>query len=393
MQHRADGLMVSKVRDLFVKTFGAEPASLSRAPGRVEVLGNHTDYNEGLVLSCAIDRSVYAAAGPAPDGCTFELVSNNFPVPASISDPDVPVGQKWAGYPLGVYMTMKQGGYPVKPFRLAVYGDIPMESGLSSSAALEVAVALCLCSMNGIQMERVDMAKICQRAENEYVGANCGLLDQFSSLLGRKNSFLFIDFRTLSYRTISQSDAGLCIAITTSGVTHSMFAGAYNQRRRECDAAAGYFSGIDANVKTLRDVGMDMLTEHEAGLARDIAKRARHIIGENGRVLEGISLLEKGDMTTFGRLLYKSHESSRLNFENSCGELDTLVGIARSISGVYGARLTGGGFGGAMLTLLDSSIKGSFEKSIVGQYKEATGLDTQVHFAAVADGAETVTNW
>jgi galactokinase len=382
--------MKEDVVKLFSKTYGSAPAALARAPGRVEVLGNHTDYNEGYVLSCAIDRVVYAAMGPSLDGETFEFVSNLFPDPVRIGDPSRRSEQKWIRYPLGVQVIMKQGGYPVAPFRIALFGDVPMGCGLSSSAAIEVATALCLCAVNGLTIEKIDLAKICQRAENEFVGANCGLLDQFSSLLGQKNRLLFTDFRTLSCRTVPLSESDLCVAITTSGVTHSLVESAYNDRRRECAAAAEYFASVDPNVKTLRDVSMEVLVKHEGSLEKDVFHRARHIVGENERVLAGIGLLEKGDVTAFGRLMYKSHESSRLNFENSCPELDTLVSIARTIDGVYGSRLTGGGFGGATLALLDIEAKDRFEQTMVAEYKKATGRDTKVYFAAVADGAGPV---
>jgi galactokinase len=376
------------VGDVFSDAFGCAPDVTARAPGRVEVLGNHTDYNEGYVLSCPIDRTVYAAISPSSDGETFELVSNQFPEVVRIGDPSRRSEQKWIKYPVGVYVMLQHGGYPVRPFRLAIDGDIPPGAGLSSSAALEVSTALCLCSLFGFSIERVDLAKICQRAENEFVGANCGLLDQFSALLGERNRFLFIDFRTLSYRTVPLPAEGLRVAITTSGITHSLVESEYNERRRECAAAADYFASVDANVKTLRDVTMDMLLQHEGKLDVDLFKRARHIVGENERVLAGIRFLEQGDLKAFGRLLYKSHESSRLNFENSCDELDTLVTIARSIEGVYGSRLTGGGFGGAAMALLKASARKRFEETTVSQYKAATKRDTVVHFAVSADGAE-----
>jgi galactokinase len=380
--------MLSPAQQLFADSFQQFAEVETRAPGRVEVLGNHTDYNEGYVLSCAIDRHVYAAMSPSSDGTTFELISSQFPEVAKTGDPSRRSDQEWIKYPLGVYALLNQGGYPVKPFRLAVHSDIPMGGGLSSSAALEVATGLGLCSLFGFSLEKVDLAKICQRAENEFVGANCGLLDQFSSLLGEKNRLLFIDFRTLSYRTVPLSNENLCIAVTTSGVTHSLVASEYNTRRRECTEAAEYFAAIDPNVKTLRDVTMDMLQAENGKLDAEIMRRARHIVGENDRVLNGIELLEKGDLGAFGRLLYKSHESSRLNFENSCNELNILVGIARSIDGVYGSRLTGGGFGGATLAMLDASAKSQFEKTIIAEYKAETRRDTVVHFAASANGAQ-----
>ncbi|MBD3391101.1 MAG: galactokinase [Chitinivibrionales bacterium] len=382
--------MVSHARDLFTKSFGSDPQSVSRAPGRVEVLGNHTDYNEGYVLSCSIDRAVFAAASRSSDEDGFGFVSSQFPEVVRVGDPARKSEQKWIAYPLGVYAVLKQGGYPVGPFRLAVHGDIPIGGGLSSSAALEVSTALCLGDLFGFEIEPVDMAKICQRAENEFVGANCGLLDQFSSLLAEKNRLLFIDFRSLSYRTIPLPADNICVAVTMSGVTHTLAESAYNDRRRECAAAADYFASVNPNVKTLRDVTMDMIVAHQDRLEPDTLKRARHVVGENERVLSGIGHLEQGALREFGRILYRSHESSRLNFENSCDELDTLVGIARTVEGVYGSRLTGGGFGGATLAILDIAAKERFEKTIIAEYKKATGRDTVVHFASVAEGAGMV---
>jgi galactokinase len=382
--------MIDKAQQLYESTFGVSPSVLTRAPGRVEILGNHTDYNEGFVLSCAIDRGIYAAMGPSGDGVTCEFVSTHFPESIRIDTIKNTGDHSWINYPLGVYSMMKNAGYPVRPFRLAIYGDVPLGSGLSSSAALEVATALALCGQFECEMTPVDTAKICQRAENEFVGANCGLLDQFSSVLGKKNKLLFIDFRTLDYKTISLPEVNICLAITTSGVTHSLVTSAYNDRRRECATGADYFHKLDSNARTLRDISMEELLKHQEALNPTVFKRARHIVGEDERVLTGIDYLEKGDIKSFGRNLFKSHESSRINFQNSCRELDILVDIARTIPGVYGSRLTGGGFGGATLSLLDISARENFERTITSQYLEQTGIHATVHTASIADGAQRV---
>jgi galactokinase len=357
------------------------------APGRLEILGNHTDYNEGLALSCAIDMPVYAAASPAPDNATFELVSARFPGVIRIGDEERKTGQDWARYPLGVYSLLKQGGYPVVPFRLAIHSDLPAGCGLSSSAALEAATAMCLCTMAGARIGKIDMAKICQRAENDFAGADCGMLDQISVILGEKDKLLFTDFRTLSTRTISFPSSELCLAVVVSGRFRSLNGGEYNLKRRQCTTAAEYFARQDPEVKTLRDVNMAMLTNGATVPDPRIISLSRHIIGENERASAAGEMIEKGDYAAFGRLLNKSHESSRFNFENSSEELDSIVEAARSVNGVYGARLTGGGFGGSVLAALRPSAKDIFIETISRCVGSMSMPGSGIYFVVPSDGA------
>jgi galactokinase len=374
----------------FRNFFKTEASVFSRAPGRVEVLGNHTDYNEGVVLSAAIDREVWVAAGRSPsDDCT--VVSTQFPEPVTVTKIQPLIGiNAWVNYPLGVYMVLKERGFPVHPFCLAIHSTVPLGAGVSSSAALEIATALALCKLYSLTVDPVDLAKICQKAENSIVGMNCGLLDQFSSLFGKAGHLLFTDFRTLSHETIPVAGSDITLAITLSGVAHALVAGEYNSRRHECFEAAKFFSGKNPKVKTLRDVSMEQLLAAATELNPQFFKRAMHVVGEDERVYNGMQLLKKGSVREFGQLLYQSHESSKNNFNNSCKELDILVDIARKIDGVYGSRLTGGGFGGATLTMMDSSSKEDFEKTIGREYKKQTGRDTIVHFAQIAEGASVL---
>lgn len=362
----------------------------SRAPGRVEVLGNHTDYNEGVVLSAAIDREVWVAAGRSPsDDCT--IASTQFPEVVTVKEIKPQIGiNAWVNYPLGVYKVLKESGFPVRPFYLAIHSTVPLGAGVSSSAALEVATALALCKLFNLAVDPVELAKICQKAENSFVGMNCGLLDQFSSLFGRAGSLLFIDFRSLAHETIPIAGSDITLAITLSGVAHALVAGEYNSRRQECFEAAKFFSGKNPKVKTLRDVSTEQLLAAKTELNPQFFKRAMHVVGEDERVFSGMQLLKKGSITEFGQLLYASHESSKNNFNNSCKELDILVDIAQKIDGVYGSRLTGGGFGGATLTFLKSAVKDEFEKTMRREYKKQTGRDTTVHFAQIADGASVL---
>ncbi len=373
---------------LYTNTFGSEPETQAFAPGRVEVLGNHTDYNEGYVLSCAVDRGIRVAVGKSSDTKTSEFISTHFQETIS-GNSDRPFPENsWVNYPLGVWVMLRDAGYPVHPFRIAVSGDIPLGAGLSSSAALEIATGMALSALFDFSVEKVALAKLCRKAENEFVGTNCGLLDQFTSVLGKRDHLLFTDFRSLDHRTVRLPGDDVCLAVTVTGVMHSLVESAYNDRRAECFQAAKHFAEKDKSVTTLRDISMNTLKSGEKELDPVVFRRAKHVVGENERVLHGIGLIELGDLESFGRLLFESHESSRINFENSCDELDILVDEARKIEGVYGARLTGGGFGGATLTLLKESAKDLFSSRITQACKKRTGRDTTVYFAQIGEGAQ-----
>jgi len=373
----------------FQNFFRTAPTVCSRAPGRVEVLGNHTDYNEGVVLSAAIDREVWVAASKsASRECS--LTSCLFPESVIVQDIKPFKGRNsWVNYPLGVYRMLLDRGFPVAPFNLAIHSSVPLGAGVSSSAALEVATALALCGLFDFQIDPTELAKICQKAENNFVGANCGLLDQFSSIFGKAGHLLFSDFRSLHHDTIPIA-GDITLAITLSDVVHSLVAGEYNSRRRECFEAAKFFNRNNPNIKMLRDVSMTQLQSARAELDQQLFKRALHVVGEDERVFSAIELIKRGSMTEFGSLLYLSHDSSIHNFENSCKELDILVDIAKSIDGVYGARLTGGGFGGATLTVLKTEVRDKFGDTITREYKKRTGRNPTVHFAQIADGASLV---
>ncbi|MBD3314633.1 MAG: galactokinase [Chitinivibrionales bacterium] len=381
---------VSFVKQNFLNAFGESPSVVSRAPGRVEVLGNHTDYNEGYVLSFAVDKGVWAACGGSTTEQIKLLSSHYGDSPITLHETVPQKENPWTNYPLGVYAVLRDNGFPVRPFNMAVYGNVPLGAGLSSSAALEVACGIALTTLFDFQVEPAELAKHCQRAEHTFAGTHCGLLDQFSSIFGKKDHVLFIDFRSLDHQTIPLPSHNLCVAVTTSGISHSLVESAYNERREECARAATFFSRSDPSVRTLRDISPERLMSAKGALDDTAYRRALHIVGENERVLNGIQLLRQGDLVQFGKLLHQSHESSRVNFENSCPELDTLVDIAGMIEGVYGSRLTGGGFGGATLSLLDWESREEFEAKIREKYTAKTGAEANVYFASVDDGARVV---
>lgn len=375
---------------LYAKAFGTQPTVVARAPGRVEVLGNHTDYNEGFVLSCAIDRDIHVAVGPAAHEGEFEFVSTHFPGVVKLTEVVARRELGWVNYPLGVCAMLRERSLRCPAFRIAVHGDVPLGAGLSSSAALEISTAIALRELYGLDISDEDLARVGQAAENKFAGAQCGLLDQFSSLFGKQGHLLFTDFRTLDHRTIKLPTEDIRLVLAISGVTHSLAESGYNERRSSCLAAAEFFARRDPKVKTLRDITMGQLLGAREMLDGLLFKRARHVVGENERVQSGIRLLEQGDLSAFGRLLYESHQSSRDFFENSCPQLDTLVSIAATVDEVYGARLSGGGWGGATLTMVPAAQSELYQARIREKYKTPQGKEPEVYEALISAGAQVL---
>jgi galactokinase len=316
------------------------------APGRVELLGNHTDYNQGVVLAAAIDRGLTLTGTPRSDGIitiASEFSNNRVEIPRGHRSP-LPA-MPWANYPLGVVQQFELAGHRIEGFDATVSGDLPAGAGLSSSAAFEVATAGFLMALQGIHLEPMAVAKLCQRAENDFVGVRSGLLDQATSVFGRANHVVHLDFLTEEIQTIP-FPANISLVIADSGA-HQLVQSEYNTRREECAAAAKALG-----ISSLRKVSSAQLEDARRSLDPVLYRRAAHIIGENERVAEARIALEKGDPATLGLLMNASHESSRTNFENSTPALDYLVAIARALPGVLGSRLTGGGFGGGTVTLV-----------------------------------------
>jgi len=353
------------------------------APGRIELLGNHTDYNEGFVLSAAINHGVTITGALRPEGA-IRLHSHamGHPVDASLAQLTRLDGDdSWANYPLGVVDSFRREGFSVNGFSAEIDSDLPPGAGLSSSAALEVATATLLKKLFNLSIEPLQLAKLCRRAENEFVGVNCGLLDQVSSTFGRKDQAIFLDCRNETVETVP-FPSGVALLITHSGVKHALVGGEYNQRRQQCfDAAARL------GARALRDVTNAQLEAGKSSLAPLEYRRALHVVGENERVLSGIEFLRAGDAEGFGELMFTSHGSSRVNFENSTPELDALVAIAREEPGVLGSRLTGGGFGGATVSLIEQGAAERISASFVEKYRERTGHVCQIYLCQIADGA------
>ncbi|MDQ6624807.1 MAG: galactokinase [Verrucomicrobiota bacterium] len=353
------------------------------APGRVELLGNHTDYNEGVVLAAAIDRRI-TITGTGRSDEVIRLTSDlsaDAAVEVSLADVRPQDEQRWANYPLGVVQQFQLRGDTIRGFEAHIVGDVPAGAGLSSSAALEVATAGLLMQLNDFHVVPLEVAKLCQRAENTFVGVQSGLLDQVTSVFGKADQLVYLDCRTEEIKTIP-FPAGFALVIAETGVKHSLIAGEYNARREQCTAAAKALG-----VTALRDVTPEKLEAARGSLHPLLFRRAAHIVGEDDRVWRAVAALQEGDIAAVGELMNASHESSRVNFENSTAELDLLVATAQSLPGVLGSRLTGGGFGGGTVTLVGLDAAPAVVDALRSGYHAKTGHSPAVFICRIADGA------
>jgi galactokinase len=392
------------VKELFRKQFNCAPAHVVAAPGRLEVLGNHTDYNEGLVISAAVNRHLFIASAPRTDG-KIELVSSAFPQRElfSLADLTKNPAAPWADYVKGVLVQLRKRGVHFSGFSAAIHGTIPLGAGMSSSAALEVATALAVRQLYPYSLtewgadlpprrddhgglpplkapERLLLARLCQAAENQFVGVQCGLLDQISSLFGKAHHVMSIDCR---FQTVSHAPlVGETLVICDSGVKHALVGGEYNELRRSCESAARALS-----AKSLRSVEMSYLKANRARLTAREYECAYHVVGEIQRVVSAERALQEEDHRQFGQYMFQSHESSRDFLKNSCPELDLLVDLARAHPACFGARLTGGGFGGATINLVAYHQVDSFMADLARAYAQRTGRTLQPVVCQVADGA------
>ena len=377
----------------FGKMYGAEPEIVAYAPGRIEVLGNHTDYNEGYVFSAAIDKGTFFAVSKV-EGTACELTAGDLmeTVKFDISDVKPVTEMTWANYVLGSFNWLFDGktADAKSGFKAMFLGNIPLGAGLSSSAALEMCTLLALQKLYGIEMDKTTTAKIGQKAEHTFAGCPCGLLDQASSLYGQEGALVKSDFRYNTFESVSMGE-GVAFMMVKSNAKHALVDGAYASRRQACEDAAKYFSEVLRKPVThLRDVTMAEWVLYRGGLSETTAKRAVHPIGEDERVLQGAALLEKGDLKGFGALMYDSHESSRNWFENSCEELDAIVDAAKAIPEVYGARLSGGGFGGSCCLLVDPAAADRIAAQIAREYKAKFGDEPDCKLIKPSQGAHLV---
>ena len=370
----------------FEQAFEAKPR-IFRAPGRVNLIGEHTDYNDGFVMPSAIGFYTWIASGPRSDG-TLHVRSEEFheTIDLPIQDLAGPPRKHWSDFVRGVAAVLQSRGYRFGGANLIIEGQVPMGAGLSSSASLEVAIALALLSASPSNAAPLELAKMCQRAEHEYVGTRCGMMDQFIAVFGQVDHALMLDCRSLQAESlVIPHDVRLVIC--NSMVKHVLASGEYNRRRADCETGVSILKKSLPGVSALRDVSPQQLETHRQELPDVVYRRCRHVTSENQRVLDAASALRSGNLAEFGRLMYESHRSLRDDFEVSCEELDLLVEIASECKGVYGSRMTGGGFGGCTITLVGSNDAKAFQEKLSKRYKEATSITPAIYVCSAAQGA------
>jgi len=377
------------IAERFRAKFGVNP-HVYRAPGRVNLIGEHTDYNDGFVMPAAIGFYCWVAAGPRQDR-KLVVSSEEFPEHGEmeLSSRLPQPSHTWSDYSVGVAAQLEKAGFRLSGANLLVHGEVPIGAGLSSSASIEVATALALAEESGLSIDRPHLARICQQAENEFVGMRCGIMDQFISLHGRANHALMLDCRSLKFELVPIPES-VRLVICNTGVKHTLAGGEYNRRREECEEAVRSLAKALPNIRALRDVSREQLEEHRRLLSEVLYKRAKHIVTENERVLNSVKALRAGDLHRFGEYMAESHVSLRDLFEVSCAELDLMVELANRQPGVYGARMTGGGFGGATINLVDAEHATAFAETVAKGYQKETGIAAAVYICMPADGASLV---
>ncbi len=388
--------ILNHLADTFKASFHAKPAFIARAPGRVNLLGEHVDYNDGWVLPAAIDRAAYLAVGE----CSSPLVSLTaadlddgvaFRVTELDSKIDV-IGKplkSWARYPAGVAWALKARGLDLRGMDAVLTSNVPRGAGLSSSAAVEVAFATAWQRLGGWALAPMDLARACQHAENQYVGVSTGLMDQFASTCGRAGHALLLDCRTLAWEPVPLPD-GLTIVVADTMVRRELGKSEYNMRRAQCEEAVHILSGVLLGITALRDVSVGDFNRHAHRLSPVVQQRARHVVEECARTRAAAEVLKAGRAEEFGALMNECHASLRDLYEVSCPELDAMVGAAQKIEGCYGARLTGAGFGGCTVNLVAAAAVDDFKRDLAAAYDRATGKKAEIYVCQASEGAKVL---
>ena len=372
----------------FTARFGAAPEAVSQAPGRLEILGNHTDYNQGFVLSCAVGlNTAFAARRIQGSVCTIRDFRDGSEKKFDLNNIDEAVRGDWSNYVKGMITALRRRGFTIGAFEAGMRSTVPLSAGMSSSAAFETAAGFALRELFDIRLTPEEWALAGQEVENIYLGLKTGLLDQFSSIFGKKDAIILSDFRKIAVLRTVQLPAGYAVAVINSMKKHNLVDSEYNTRRADCENAAEILCGIYSDAKTLRDISLDQLVNAKPALGEREYRRALHVVGECTRVHLAVERLEKGDVEGFGQLWFDSHESSRVNFENSTPELDYLIELAKSIPGALGARLSGGGFGGITIHLVRKDQAEEYARKVCAAYKLRTGIDAEYYICELGDGA------
>jgi galactokinase len=382
--------VTESARQTFAQVFGG-PCRLFRAPGRVNLIGEHTDYNSGFVMPAAID--LYCAVAIAPRGDhELHVYSAHFAEKfvCDLEPPSPSPRGDWSDYVIGTAIALEDSGFELRGANLVVSGEVPLGSGLSSSAAIEVSTGAALLRIAGHVLDRRQLALACQRAENEFVGARCGIMDQFISAHGVAGHALMLDCRNLEATSLP-IPADLRLLVCDTGVKHQHAAGEYNARRRQCEEGVRLLASVIPEIQSLRDVSVAELEKHKCVLTELIYKRCRHVVTENERVLQMADALAQGNLRSVGELMAESHLSLRDDYEVSCAELDIMVEIAARLPGVIGARMTGGGFGGCTVNLVEARAAESVEQGLMAQYEARTGIRSEAYVLSATEGVTEMT--
>ena len=382
-------MLFDQVKNAFQQNFPGSPL-LVLSPGRVNLIGEHTDYNEGFVLPAAIDKSIYMAVGENNQSlCRLHSLDmdSTVEVPvASIRRSD----KSWANYLLGIVVKLQQAGYSVSGFDCTFTGDIPIGAGLSSFAAITAGLGYALNQLFHLDIPALDLVKLAQQAENEFAGVQCGIMDQFINIFGSAEKALKIDCRNLEYTYYPFAFDNIRIILFDTGVSHSLAASEYNHRRRECERGVEYFQKFDPDVKSLRDVTPKLLQEHRNHMDPVIFRRCRYVIEENIRVEGACRDLENKNLEAFGKKMFQTHKGLRDDYQVSCNELDFLVNFAGNQPSILGARMMGGGFGGCTINLYQGPGFPEFVSLIKSEYEKKFIRELKIYKIRIQDGTHTV---
>jgi len=378
------------VQKLFDQLFGGS-SRLYRAPGRVNLIGEHTDYNQGFVMPAAIEIYCWVAIA-ARDDRKLQIHSSEFDATVSVDldDPDLTRRGDWSDYVVGTALALQNSGYQLRGANILVRGQVPIGSGLSSSAAIEVSTGYALLDVSRAKINLTKLALACRQAENEFVGARVGIMDQFISAHGRAGHALMLDCRSLESKALP-IPPGVLLGICNTGVKHQLAGGEYNVRRAQCEQGVKLLSSVLPEIQALRDVTLCQLDQHKTLLPEAIYHRCRHVVTENERVQQAADALLNRDLSTFGRLMAESHRSLRDHYQVSCAELDTMVEIACAQPGVIGARMTGGGFGGCTVNLVHADAAEKFKLAVAAEYEKRTQIRPDIYVVATTEGVHAVT--
>ncbi|HEY8967584.1 MAG TPA: galactokinase [Puia sp.] len=384
-----DKTLSSRIIEKFKETFNTDPVVI-RSPGRVNLIGEHTDYNNGFVMPAAINKAIYMAVSPRKDNL-IHIVSLDLGL-SYLGDTNkvVPSSLHWPDYILGVIQQIQARGYHVGGFNCVFGGDIPLGAGMSSSAALECATAFSLNELFGLKMDPLTMVKLAQKAENEFVGVQCGIMDQFASMFGRKNHVIQLDCQSLEYKYAPFNTDGIRIVLLDTNVKHSLASSEYNTRRQQCEAGVALIQAHHPQVRSLRDATLEMLDKYVAPVDELVYRRCQYVVEENLRLLAASEDLENGNIEAFGQKMFATHDGLSRKYEVSCPEADFLVEQVKGRPGVIGARMMGGGFGGCTINLVREEAIDGLIADLTPTYAKAMNKELKVYIGQIENGTSLI---